>query len=99
MLYLQVDEPPPEKKPKLDNDVIASAPTLSAHKEVGGARAEVGGATLLAEDEDGIPAIKSSHLDLDDIPMELLPTHQEKIMKQVCIIIRPSLCTVTVEPL
>lgn len=80
--YIQVDQPPPEKKPKLDNDVAAS--NSSAHEEVGGARVEEGGATRSAEDEDAIPAIKSSHLDLDDIPMELLPTHQEKIMKQVC---------------
>ena len=58
-----------------------------ARAEVGGVREDVGGATSLAEDEDGIPAIKSSHLDLDDIPMELLPIHQEKIMKQVCIIV------------
>ena len=36
-----------------------------------------------AEEDDVIPKIKSSHLNLDDIPMELLPTHQEKIMKQV----------------
>ena len=35
------------------------------------------------EDDDVIPKIKSSHLDLDDIPLELLPKHQEKIMKQV----------------
>ena len=50
---------------------------------MGGAREKVGGDNT-AEDEDAIPAIKSSHLNLDDIPMELLPTHQEKIMKQVC---------------
>ena len=30
-----------------------------------------------------IPKIKSSHLNLDDVPVELLKTHQEKILKQV----------------
>ena len=73
---MQVDQPPPEKKPKLYNDVATATPTLSAREEVGGVKG--------AEDEDALPAIKSSHLDLDDIPMELLPTHQGKIMKQVC---------------
>ena len=41
------------------------------------------GKGVVTEDDDVIPKIKSSHLDLDDIPVELLPTHQEKIMKQV----------------
>ena len=35
------------------------------------------------EEDDVIPNFKSSHLNLDDVPLELLPKHQEKIMKQV----------------
>ena len=66
--------PPPEKKIKVE-DTEAAASTSLMHEEVGVVNA--------VEDDDVIPNIKSSHLDLDDIPMELLPTHQEKIMKQV----------------
>ena len=36
-----------------------------------------------ADIDDVIPKIKSSHLNLDDVPVELLKTHQEKILKQV----------------
>ena len=71
---LQVEQPPPEKKPKVKED--ATAATSLVNEDVGVAD--------VAEDDDVIPKIKSYHLNLDDIPVELLPTHQEKIMKQVC---------------
>ena len=74
-LCVQSTDPPPEKKPKLDDTTTAAASSSLAHEEVGVVNA--------VEEDDTIPKIKSSHLNLDDIPMELLPTHQEKIMKQV----------------
>lgn len=74
LCWLQVAQPPPEKKPRLEEDAAAST-SPSVDKGVGVPNA--------AEDDDVIPKIKSSHLNLDDIPVELLPTHQEKIMKQV----------------
>ena len=117
---MQVDQPPPEKKPKLEDDVVdlASSTAPSKQEEVGGAKPvvlskqeEVGGAKPAAphkqeevggvkvaeeEEEEGLPAIKKSHLNLDDIPMELLPTHQERIMKQVsysvCVCVYYSVC-------
>lgn len=70
-LWLQVVQLPPEKKPRLEDD--AAAPTSLVDKGTGVPNA--------AEDDD--VKIRSSHLNLDDIPVELLPTHQEKIMKQV----------------
>lgn len=73
---LQVAQLPPEKKPRLEEDATTTTSSSSlVDKDVGGSNA--------VEEDDVIPKIKSSHLDLDDIPVELLPTHQEKIMKQV----------------
>lgn len=72
LLSSQLVQPPPQKKAKLEDNKA-----LSVHKERGMANT--------TEDDDVIPKIKSSHLDLDDVPVELLPTHQEKIMKQVCV--------------
>ena len=72
--YVQVLQKPPEKKVKLDDEEADNFTRSSAEttKTVG-----------VATEEDVVLNITSSHLDLDDIPMELLPTHQEKIMKQV----------------
>lgn len=70
-LWLQVAQLPPEKKPRLEED--AAAPTSLVDKGEGFPNA--------AEDDD--IKIRSSHLNLDDIPVELLSTHQEKIMIQV----------------
>lgn len=85
-------KPPPEKKIKLeDNGSAVSTSTSLVSKEVGVADT--------VEDDDVIPKIKSSHLNLDDIPMELLPTHQEKIMKQVLNQIKTGLTTILGTPL
>lgn len=76
LCLLQVTQLPPEKKLKLEEDVHVTATTSPlVDQEV-----SVPNAT---EEDDVIPKITSSHLNLDDIPIELLPTHQEKIMKQV----------------
>ena len=79
MSCLQAIDPPPEKKIKVE-DSGADASTSLVPDKVGVANA--------VEDDDVIPDIKSYHLDLDDIPMELLPTHQEKIMKQVLAVVK-----------
>ena len=67
------DIPPPVKLMKLEQD--AKLTEVKEKKKKKKKKGESG-------------PLKESHLQLDDLPPELLPTHQERIKKKVCLCMR-----------
>ncbi len=92
LIFVQLN-PPPEKRPKLEPVAPESEPTPVFSDGEPKKKEEVkedvraneqpskSGTDTATTDEPC--AIKGSHLELDDIPPELLPKHHELILKQV----------------